>query len=435
MIVRQLILVILIFGLYVPARILVLALFWGELQLSAYFDQIVPGYALLAWFLNGLALGAVGLFLLRERSSLKTAHKILLAGGFAALWLAAPVWIGALFSPTEPFPHLVAAQPGAATDNALQLTSAPGALPQQTPRKSTDCPPPTGLPPGASGWIEPHTDMALVDIPGGCFQMGADSGKWHHSDEGPPHTVCVSPFRMAAREVTVAQYRQFVRETGGEEESAGCYFLRISSNNTHYDYRDGLSWRNPGFAQAETHPVTCISQAQAKAFARWLSAKSGQQFTLPSEAQWEYVASQSPVKPYQDPNAAAVCQGENLADRALNIALNENFQSFFQCDDGFGHTAPAGCFAPNSLGVYDIIGNVSEWAQDWYTPYLETTPTPLQDPQGPPVGRYAVFRGASWYAWHIMTRASMRSPRWPKRRYNFVGFRLVMEAPQAAQAE
>lgn len=147
--------------------------------------------------------------------------------------------------------------------------------------------------------------MKLRLIPAGEFIMGeslppketADLFReaYHYEvwtaglkSERPPHRVRITkPFYLGASEVTRGQFRQFVTDIGyateaerGEPRGAiGWHDLDVSK-----DY----SWRNPGFAQTDEHPVVCVSWNDAVAFCKWLGRKEGKEYRLPTEAEWEY---------------------------------------------------------------------------------------------------------------------------------------------------
>lgn len=117
-------------------------------------------------------------------------------------------------------------------------------------------------------WRDPYLGMEFVWVPGECFEMGC--GEWDgecEDDERPVHEVCVDGFWMGKYEVTVGQWRKFVRETGYNWDEWDCL---------------------DKYAPEDDHPVVCVSWHDAKAFAEWLSQKIGYKFRLPTEAEWEY---------------------------------------------------------------------------------------------------------------------------------------------------
>ncbi|MGE5295492.1 MAG: formylglycine-generating enzyme family protein, partial [Solirubrobacterales bacterium] len=125
----------------------------------------------------------------------------------------------------------------------------------------------------------------FIRIPAGEFVMGCDN-----DDLGkPPHRVRIGyAFEMGRTEVTVAQFRAFVEATGyitdGEKEGSGA--IRLGEGD--WQSQIGVDWRNPIFPQSDDDPATFISWNDAMAFCRWLSAESGREIRLPSEAEWEY---------------------------------------------------------------------------------------------------------------------------------------------------
>jgi serine/threonine protein kinase len=134
--------------------------------------------------------------------------------------------------------------------------------------------------------------MKLVPIPPGKFLMGApDDEPVRRDHEGPQHEVVLTrPFYIGVYDVTVGQFRAFVKETGyrteAETSGEGATVL-ITDSEAKMDPK--ANWQNPGFEQTDDHPVVCVSWNDAKAFCDWLSKKEGKTYALPTEAQWEYV--------------------------------------------------------------------------------------------------------------------------------------------------
>jgi formylglycine-generating enzyme required for sulfatase activity len=111
-----------------------------------------------------------------------------------------------------------------------------------------------------------------------------------------------------------------------------------------------LSWREPGFEQDDNHPVVCVSWADAAAYAAWLGERLHARYRLPTRAEWMHAARLAPPR--------GECLSANLSDDK-NALLHGDGDA--GCSDGFAHTAPVGKFKPNRLGLYDMVGNVSEW--------------------------------------------------------------------------
>jgi formylglycine-generating enzyme required for sulfatase activity/uncharacterized caspase-like protein len=245
----------------------------------------------------------------------------------------------------------------------------------------------------------------MVWIAAGSFQMGSNEGD---SDEKPVHKVSITqPFAMGRYEVTVGEFRQFVNATGyrtDAEKKGSCYSWKQGWKNI-----KGANWRSPGFSQNDNHPVVCISWNDAMAYAKWLSQQTGKQYSLPSEAQWEYAARAGTETKYW--------WGNNIGKNRANC-------------DGCGSrwddksTAPVGSFASNPFGIYDTVGNVWEWCVDpWHSNY-KGAPTDGQVWSGGDES-YRVLRGGSWNNLPRSARAADRFGLTSVERYVNDGFRVV----------
>ena len=132
--------------------------------------------------------------------------------------------------------------------------------------------------------------MKLAPIPPGRFLMGSpDSEPGRGAYEGPQHEVVLTrPFYIAIHDVTVGQFKAFVKDkaypTEAERTSEGATVLEDGK----WVNDPQANWRNPGFKQTDEHPVVCVSWNDAQAFCEWLSMKEGKKYALPTEAQWEY---------------------------------------------------------------------------------------------------------------------------------------------------
>jgi formylglycine-generating enzyme required for sulfatase activity len=188
----------------------------------------------------------------------------------------------------------------------------------------------------------------MVWIPAGSFRMGDIQGDGD-SDEKPVHRVSVGRFAMGKYEVTVGEFRRFVKATGYKtdaEKQGSCL-----SWSQAFKWVEGANWRSPGFSQAETHPVTCVSWNDGVAYAKWLSQQTGKQYRLPTEAEWEYAARAGTETKYW--------WGNKLGSNNANC-----WNSY--CKDSFEYTAPVGSFAPNPFKLYDMLGNLWEWTCSEY---------------------------------------------------------------------
>lgn len=214
--------------------------------------------------------------------------------------------------------------------------------------------------------------MELVKIPKGYFQMGSNDGG---SNEKPVHKVCITkPFYMGKYEVTQGQWQAIMGNNPSE------------------------------FKKGNNHPVEQVSWNDIQTFIRKLNAKTGKNYRLPTEAEWEY-ACRSGGKNQK------YCEGNNVSTYGW---YGEGWKN--------GHHAVGGK-SPNGLGLYDMSGNVWEWVQDKYgESYYQSSPT--NDPTGPSGGSYRVFRGGSWGGDVSHLRSANRFDNFPSRRNFHIGFRL-----------
>jgi formylglycine-generating enzyme required for sulfatase activity len=232
----------------------------------------------------------------------------------------------------------------------------------------------------------------MVFIEGGAFSMGSEDSEAKR-DEGPEIMVKVSSFYMDEHEVTNAQFQEFVEVTGYKTVaerpviwdelkkqlppgtpkphdsllrpgslilSPKEYIPNFNDISLWWMWKNGVDWKHPygpdsDIEGKENHPVVHIAFEDAQNYAEWAGKR------LPTEAEWEYAARGGEGgTPFQ--------WGNELTPNGAYLA------NFFQGDfpdrntarDGFEKTAPVKSFPPNEYGLYDMIGNVWEWTNDWY---------------------------------------------------------------------
>ena len=203
-------------------------------------------------------------------------------------------------------------------------------------------------------------------------------------NEKPVHEVFVKPFAIGRYEVTFAEYDRFAEAMGQKKP-------------------DDEGWGRGN------RPVI-NSWDEAKAYTKWLSEQTGKEYGLPSEAEWEYAARAGTETKYWWGNE-----------------IGENWANCGDCGSQWAEnqTAPVGSFMPNPFGLYDTVGNVSEWITDsWHQSYINAP----NDGSIWIVGvdkSYRVLRGGSWLDLSNDTRAAKRN--WYNLDYydNFLGFRVV----------
>ncbi len=253
---------------------------------------------------------------------------------------------------------------------------------------------------------------ALVAIPGGTFDMGNTVDYGYGPMDGPRHAVTVAPFAIASHEVTRAQYARFVRETGYKAQPACNVY---SEGNPEWHMDPSRSWENPGFPQADNHPVVCITWNDTQAYIGWLNRKSGKTYRLPSEAEWEYLAVKGGLgmPTHQTANMGREpCCGGRIEGR-----------------DIWMYTAPVGSYRADRFGLHDIRGNVWEWQGDCYHQDYEGAPldgsartTGCEFPAHSPV------RGGSFgdAAYNYGPTFRLRGPK--AEGYFTLGFRIASDA-------
>ncbi len=224
-------------------------------------------------------------------------------------------------------------------------------------------------------------------VPGGTFLMGSEE---FYPEERPVHEVAVDGFWIDTHQVTVAEFRRFVKATGHVTVAerpldpadypdadpallvpGSLVFHRTPGPVNLNDYRNwwryvpGASWRHPEGPGStldgrDRHPVTQVAWEDVEAYATWAGK------TLPTEAEWEYAARGGL-------EGKTFTWGDEFAPRGRMMANTWQGEFPWQntLDDKFEGTSPVGTFPPNGYGLFDMAGNVWEWTADFYTPQHE----------------------------------------------------------------
>jgi sulfatase modifying factor 1 len=276
--------------------------------------------------------------------------------------------------------------------------------------------------------------MKLTIVPPGEFMMGTRGDNLIDLDPGerPQHRVRITkPIAIGTNEVTVGQFRTFVdatrHATDAEKDGAGSIGYDPAAKAFTAENRPEFTWKNIGIEQSDDCPVTNVSWNDAKAFCTWLSGKEGKRYRLPTEAEWEYCCrAGSNTRFSTGEQAASVVGHGNIGDASLRkIWPAANWT--VAANDGYACTAPVGKFKPNAFGLYDMVGNVAEWCEDYYDAAYYAN-SPENDPTGASSGETRSFRGGSWLNDDVTQRPSLRFPGWdPSWRNPVLGFRVVRE--------
>ena len=226
-----------------------------------------------------------------------------------------------------------------------------------------------------------NTQMAL--IPAGTFEMGDSKNEPEDrmKESRPVHTVELDAFYMGRHEVTVGQFKKFLRQTG--------------HNYQYSAYGDW--WGEEDFPSLD-HPMVRVSWNDAMAYAKWAGKR------LPTEAEWEYAARgglSGKRYPWGDEEPSG--KECNFADINADVGWAN-----MDVDDGHAITAPARSFQPNGYGLYDMAGNVREWCADAYDKNYYSI-SPAKNPKGPDTGGWRVLRGGSWSTTSLFLRVAFRN--------------------------
>ncbi|MCM1531398.1 MAG: formylglycine-generating enzyme family protein [Bacteroides sp.] len=221
-------------------------------------------------------------------------------------------------------------------------------------------------------------NLEMVYVEGGTFQMGAteEQGSDAGDSEKPVRTVKLDSYHIGRYEVTQAQWK-------------------------------AVMGTNPSKFSGSNLPVEQVSWEEAQAFCEKLSALTGKNYVLPTEAQWEYAARGG------NKSAGYKYAGSNDLDEVGWYGANSQKS-----------THPVGMKKANELGIYDMSGNVEEWCSDWHADSYDENDT--DNPAGPASGAFRVRRGGSWdgVAWYC--RVSYRYFGLPGGRSSGLGFRVAL---------
>ncbi|MFC1805413.1 bifunctional serine/threonine-protein kinase/formylglycine-generating enzyme family protein [Planctomycetota bacterium] len=275
-----------------------------------------------------------------------------------------------------------------------------------------------------------EVQITMVLVPPGEFEMGSSLSakdvherfggdlKWYQV-EWPLHRVRLTrAFYMSETEVTVDQFAEFVRQAAyrTDAEKRGKAWTWKDGK---YGWHEGATWREPYFPQSEQHPASCVSWNDAVAFCKWLSKKTGKEYALPTEAQWEFAcrAGSAGLYPWGD-------RPEDAQGKASIAGDEDGWPVPYKgVKDGHRFTSPAGSFEANAFGLRDMIGNLWEWCQDW-NGNRSVTETPRVEPTGSATGRKRVLRGGAWHDGPGYSRCSVRTAFPPDMVGLYYGFRV-----------
>ena len=261
-------------------------------------------------------------------------------------------------------------------------------IPLSTDLTSTSTPVGDGAQPGE---VRELTALGLKFCwcPAGSFLMGSRiDAPGHLNNEGPFEATICKGFWIQQTESTQAQYEQ-------------------------------LMGPNPAYFQGQEKPVESVTWTEASEFCRRLSQlpsekAAGNSYRLPTEAEWEYA-----------------CRAGSTTEFSFGDDETElDSHGWYSLNSG-RMTHPVGQKQPNSWGLHDMHGNVSEWCLDFYGDYPQQ---PTTDPVGPETGGKRNLRGGGWFYAPMFARSAHRDGFAPSVRYAGLGFRVVVTTATVATA-
>ena len=317
----------------------------------------------------------------------------------------------------------------------LRFQGCPDSDGDGVPNYADKCPDEAGVPSLAGCPASPIPDLIariernMVFVEGGRFTMGCTEEQGNcDPDEKPAHEVELSDYYIGKYEVTNEEYAAFLNEKGNQKEGGAEW---INLEGSYKNERCRIQKKGGKFVVEsgyEKHPVIYVSWYGARAYANWLSEKTGEDYRLPTEAEWEYAArggKNSRGYKYAGTGVESeLYKYANFCDANCGKSWKDKKQ-----DDGYAYAAAVGQFLPNELGLYDMSGNVWEWCYDKYggeTYYEECKQKGVVwDPKGAVEDSGRVRRGGSWSYRAGYCRVSYRGDWSSARRGASLGFRLA----------
>jgi sulfatase modifying factor 1 len=244
-------------------------------------------------------------------------------------------------------------------------------------------------------------DFDMVTIPGGTFKIGSpESEPYRSEDEGPQRSIQISSFWMGKYEVTWDEYEAFYQDTKREGRTEDQY--RYVNNSKDIDAYTGPTpaYGNPdqGWGKG-TRPAITMTHHAAEAYCAWLSQKTGKNYRLPTEAEWEYACRGQTKSAYFFPGSPEQFSPNRLWNKIFGTDTTFINSHMVYAANSNGKTEVPTRVKMNPFGLVNMLGNVKEFCSDWYGKdayrYYPEDP-PIIDPKGPSEGKEYVIRGGSY---------------------------------------
>ncbi|HXQ50098.1 MAG TPA: SUMF1/EgtB/PvdO family nonheme iron enzyme [Stellaceae bacterium] len=272
-----------------------------------------------------------------------------------------------------------------------------------------------GLPPVGHSFLDCANCPMMVVISPGRFMMGTETAETARERvpdnfaefERPRHAVTVrNALAVGKYNVMRGEYERFVQATG-YDSGRGC----AAWTGSKFESNPAKSWRDPGFAQTDRDPVVCVSWADAWAYAAWLARMTGKTYRLPTESEWEYAA-----------------RGGTMTARWWGDEIGRGHANCAGCGSQWDRksTSPAGSFAANPFGLFDMLGDAAQWTEDCFARTWAEAPSDsaIALTSGGDCTKRGV-RGGGWNTNAIYIRAGSRGGDASGIRASYLGFRVV----------
>jgi len=226
--------------------------------------------------------------------------------------------------------------------------------------------------PPSGGWKDIHktTQIVLKKVPAGTFRMGSDKAEIGRKDNEDLHSVSITqPFYIGVFEITVAQWESVTDQSASSLETRKPENRKAPVTNVSYGLIRGMD-------SGATWPLS--NAVDDDSFLGIIRSKTGLEFDLPTEAQWEYACRAG--------TETSLNNGSNIVGRAAGGPDSAVAVTCFRRDPGntwrfWCQPSEVGRLRPNAWGLHDMHGNAMEWCLDWYSDHLGTGAR--TDPKGP----------------------------------------------------
>ena len=245
-------------------------------------------------------------------------------------------------------------------------------------------------------------------VPAGSFTMGSPTNEGARGPNSETqHAVTLSKgFYVSKYIVTQRDYLSLMNTNPSWFNTNHGYTLDLSRPVEQVTWFDATNYCGQ---------LTQRERNAGRIFSNW-------SYRLPTEAEWEYFCRAGTTNQFY--------YGTNLLSGMANFDGKFEYRGtgtvYLSTGTFLNRTAAVGGYQPNGFGIYDMVGNVWEWCQDWYGTF---TSAPVSNPTGPATGSQRVFRGGAWNSYGAECRSAARNKYYPDSSFNTLGFRVVLSGP------